>query len=329
MNIPLNIWLKANGRKQALPGDKWYLDFAALLLPTVRHSALYKDSDADHQMKAALALTLYFQDAIAQSGGWKQFSRLYQQRYGHPVPFHQTSSAYVNDEINPEDVALVLWTQLACPARKRPDNYTLFNPEDEHLMVLSETAYDLMDTSFEEAPVNDTPSAAWMKGTEGLRIESSPLPATTPNPNMDRNALRCLEYSGGYPLLFFADYAELYHFFINVLGWKDNPSAILPDLANKREFVIYANSKGMLLAHSVAAYFCDGHNPLYDPARATEEGYQMFCQPGRCPFDLLKLGMTMGLLPDVRFPFHNGKALLQENWDFVARYYLGEYYEGQ
>ena len=29
MNIPLLTWLKANGRRQALPGDKWYLDFAA------------------------------------------------------------------------------------------------------------------------------------------------------------------------------------------------------------------------------------------------------------------------------------------------------------
>ena len=329
MNIPLNAWLKANGRKQALPSDKWYLDFASLLLPPVKHSALFKHSSTDIQEKAIIALTLYFQDAIAQKGGWKHFTHLYRSRYGTPLPFYQTGSTYADDEINPEDVALVLWTLLAYPARRQPDDYQLFNPEDERLSVLTGTAYDLMDASFEEAPVNETPSATWVRGTEELRTESTPLPPVIPTADMNRNALRCLEHTGGHPLLYFADYPELYRFFTGVLGWEGKPSALLPDLADKREFVIFANAKGMLLAHDVAAYFCDGHNPFYNPQRATEEGYQLFCQPGRCPFDLLKLGMTTGLLPDVSFPFPNGKNLLQNNWDFVARYYLGEYYEGQ
>ena len=57
------------------------------------------------------------------------------------------------------------------------------------------------------------------------------------------------------------------------------------------------------------------------------DGYRLFCQPGLCPFDLLKLGITAGLLPDAQFPFTNGQKTLQENADFLARYYLGEYYE--
>lgn len=329
MNISLNAWLKANGRKQVLPSDKWYVDFASLLFPAVRHSALFKESGADQQEKATLALTLYFQDAIAQRGGWKQFSQLYRTRYGHPLPFYATQETYVDDEINPEDIALVLWSQLARPASHRPDDYTLFDPEDERLTVLSETAYDLMDTSFEEAPVNETPSVCWMKGTEQLRIPATPLPASTPTVGMNRHALRCLEYSGGHPLLYFADYPALCRFFTEVLGWENQSSGLLPNLAAKQEFVIFANVKGILLAHDVAACFCDPHNPLYDSQRAANEGYQLFCQPGCCPFDLLKLGMTTGLLPEVRFPFHHGKQLLQDNWDFVARYYLGEYYEGQ
>lgn len=329
MNIPLNAWLKANGRKQALPSDKWYLNFASLLLPAISHSALFKDQGADKQEKAALALTLYFQDAIAQKGGWKHFTRLYRKHYGHHLPFYPTGETYVEDEINPEDISLVLWTQLAHPARQRANDYKVFNPEDERLTIISATAYDLMDNAFEEAPVNDMPSAPWMKGTDGLQIETTPLPSTAPTPNMNPNALRCLEHSGGHPLLYFADYADLCRFFVNILGWKNNPSNLLPDLSDKRGFVIFANAKGILLAHDVAAYFCDGHNPFYVPQRATEEGYKLFCEPGKCPFDLLKLAMTTGLLPDVCFPFHNGKALLQNNWDFIARYYLGEYYEGQ
>lgn len=329
MNISLNAWLKANGRKQVLPSDKWYVDFASLLFPTVKHSALLKDCGTDQQEKATLALTLYFQDAIAQRGGWKRFARLYRTRYGHPLPFYTTHETYVDDEINPEDIALVLWSQLARPASRRPDDYTLFNPEDEKLTVLSETAYDLMDISFEDAPVNETPSAPWMEGTAQLHINPTPLPTSAPTADMNPHARHCLEHSGGYPLLYFADYPDLCRFFTEVLGWENKTSNLLPDLADKHEFVLFANAKGILLAHDVAAYFCDPHNPMYDPQRAADEGYRLFCQPGCCPFDLLKLGMLTGLLPEVRFPFPHGKKLLQDNWDFVARYYLGEYYEGQ
>ena len=38
--------------------------------------------------------------------------------------------------------------------------------------------------------------------------------------------------------------------------------------------------------------------------------------------------MLKGILPDVQLPFDNGKEILQQNWDFIARYYLCEYYEG-
>lgn len=328
MDIPLDKWLKANGRKQTLPGDKWYADFASLLLPAVRQSALFKERGAEAQEQATLALTLYFRDAIAQHGGWTRFAQLYRQRYSRALPFYSTDETYVDDEINLEDIALVLWTQAARPALHRPDDYTLFSPEDERLTVLSGVAYDLMDASFEDAPVIDTPSADWMEGTAALQIAATPLPDARPSAHTPAHALRCLEHSDGYPLLYFADYAELCRFFTGVLGWENKPSNLLPDLAGRREFVIYANAKGMLLAHSVAACFCDGHNPLYNPQRAADEGYALFCQPGRCPFDLLKLGMSLGLLPDARFPFHHGKPLLQDNWDFVARYYLGEYYEG-
>ena len=79
----------------------------------------------------------------------------------------------------------------------------------------------------------------------------------------------------------------------------------------------------------LAAYFCEEHNPMYDAKRAAAEGYKMFCQPGECPFDLLKYGMTKGILPDVELPFLKGKETLHQYWDFIARYYLCEYYEGE
>ena len=330
-SLNLQQWLRANGRRKVMESDKWYIDFASTLMPAVTGSSLFKGQKPEAQEQAVWALTLYFQDSIGQNGGWTDFTRHYRTLYpGRTLPFLPTGENYAADEINPEDVALVLWTQLARPARKQPGDYTLFNPEDERLAALAGVAYDLMDTSFEQAPVNDeAPSIPWVKGTDSLLTPAAPLPDSAMRPDMNPNALRCLAHTGGYPLLYFADYDELRRFFVDTLGWPDRPGALLPDLAPCREFVIYANTKGILLAHDVAACFRDPHNPMYDPQRAIEEGHTLFCQPGRCPFDLLKAGMALGLLPDARFPFHNGRALLHDNWDFVARYYLGEYYEGR
>lgn len=328
MSIPIYKWLKANGRNQALPGDKWYLNFAETLLPAVRQSPLFKQGGNEIQEKAVLALLLYFQDAIGQNGGWKHFTRLYHERYGTFLPFYKTDENYVDDEINPEDIALVLWSRLARPATKHSNDFTLCNPEDEHLIALRSVAYDLMDTAFEDAPINDIPSTSWMRGTAGLGIVPTPPPSVTPAPGMNENARRCLEHSGGHPLLYFDNYSDLIRFFVEVLHWSNQPSTILPDLAERRKFVLFANQKGILLAPDVASYFRDIHNPFYDEQDATTEGYRLFCQPGLCPFDLLRFGMQTGILPDVQFPFQHGKILLQENWDFIARYYLGEYYEG-
>ena len=38
--------------------------------------------------------------------------------------------------------------------------------------------------------------------------------------------------------------------------------------------------------------------------------------------------MQNNLLCDVALPFDRGREILQQNWDFIARYFLGEYYEG-
>ena len=322
-------WLKANGRRQAVATDKWYVEFARTLAPLIRDSRLFEGRGSRQEEEAALALALYFQDAIGQNGGWAHFTALCHQRYRHPVPFYQTGNSYVADEINLEDIQFVLWTQLAHPATHRQDDYVLFNPHDNLLLQLSQCAYGLMDRTFEEAPIADAPSRHWVAGTAGLEIPSAPLPLLTPTEAMNVHARRCLEHAHGRPLQYFSDYAELKQFFVGVLQWEDKPSHLLPDLAGQREFVIFANEKGMLVAPGVASYFSDVNNPLYDKERSVRESYRLFCQPGLCPFDLLKFGLQAGFLADARFPFDKGEETLQRHADFVARYYLGEFYEGQ
>ena len=231
--IDLRQWLRANGRRAIAAGDSWYVGFASTLLTAVSGSSLFREQGQDAREQAAWALTLYFQDAISQNGGWADFTRRYRRLYPErTLPFFATGTDYVADEINPEDIAFVLWTLLSAPARRTPDNYALFNPEDERLAALAGVAYDLMDTSFDQAPVNDEhPSARWLRGTEALDTPAEPLPDTAISPRMDPNALRCLTHTGGYPLQYFDTYADLCRFFIGVLGWPDRPRSLLPDLA--------------------------------------------------------------------------------------------------
>lgn len=325
--IFMKQWLAANKRTRILSGDQWYLDFAAKILPIVKQSPLFEGDD-NAQKNAAISLCVYFQDVIARTGGWKIFSDTYHSLYNTYLPFYQLSDSYIPDEINPEDIAFVLWTLKSHPALNEPDEYALHNPHDKSLSALAQEIYKLMDENFEEAPINETPSSSWVTGTNLLDTPSTPLPEITPETKLSKNVEYSLEYSSGKPLLYFTTYKELCKFFVEVLKWEDTPSSLLPDLQHNKEFVIYANAKGMLIAPDVAAYFREAHNPMYNAERAAAKGYELFCRPGTCPFDLIKYGMGQGILPEVQLPFPDGKEILHKNWDFIARYYLCEYYEG-
>lgn len=325
--IFMKQWLAANKRTRILSGDQWYLDFAAKILPIVKLSPLF-EGDGNAQKNAAISLCMYFQDVIARTGGWKIFSDTYHSLYNTYLPFCQLSDSYIPDEINPEDIAFVLWTLKSHPALNEPDEYALHNPHDKSLSALAQEIYKLMDENFEEAPINETPSSSWVTGTNLLDTPSTPLPEITPETRLSKNVEYSLEYSSGKPLLYFTTYKELCKFFVEVLKWEDTPSSLLPDLQHNKEFVIYANAKGMLIAPDVAAYFREAHNPMYNAERAAAKGYELFCRPGTCPFDLIKYGMGQGILPEVQLPFPDGKEILHKNWDFIARYYLCEYYEG-
>ena len=139
----------------------------------------------------------------------------------------------------------------------------------------------------------------------------------------------CLSYSKGEPLLYFTTYDELRRFFVEELKCEDKNESLLPELRDERNFVIYANAKGMLIASNVSYCFCDPRNPTYNAEKAAAKGYKLFTYPGTCPFGLLKYGMAKGLLPDMQLPFPGGKEVLHDNWDFIARYFLCEYYEGE
>ena len=322
--IYMKRWLEANGRMRTLPGDAWYLNFANEVLPLLTTSSLFAGSTADKLSETALGIALYFQDAIAQSGGWKTFTARYHMLYGQPLPFY-ACNGYIDDEINRDDVCFLLWKSLS----DVHPSFFFQNPHEDSLLTLARQLYDRMDALFEEAPINEVPSPEkWVMEPSLLETPFAPLPEVNPGSPLTKDVERCLQYSHGHPLLYFKTYGELHAFLTDVLHWENHPDGVLADLKDEKDFVIYANAKGMLLAPGVAACFRDSVNSAYDARTAAAKGYELFCHPGRCPFDLLKYGMRHGLLPDAALPFDGGKEVLQQHWDFIARYFLGAYYEG-
>ena len=298
--IYMRPWLEIHHRTKKTDTDEWYMGLANELLPLVMTFPLYEGNPdvAEDQRRLALTCALY-----------------------------SLTEDYLPDEINREDIAFLLWTLSSKSSDSCPFN-DVENPLDETLLELADVLYERLDAAFESAPISDELASNWMMDRRLMEKEREPLPEIVPGAALPTDVEHFLEAGKGEPLMFFDSYDALKFFFVHSLKWEDDEETLLPELAEFDNFVVYGNPKGVLVAPDVAKYFAAGNNPLYDAATTEEEAYEMFCEGGLCPFDLLKYGMEHNLLPEAQFPFENGKALLHDNWDFVARWFLREFYEG-
>lgn len=322
----MQTWLDSHGRNKITSSDQWYLDFANGVLPLVSESYLYASVSMEDQQYIALAIGLYLEDCVADGGNWNRFIGWHRQSYGKFLPFYELTDEYVPDEINREDIAFLLWS-FNSPIGD--DFEEVENPLDEDLLEFAATLYEHLDKAFEEAPISEALAGDWLMETELMQKQLTRIPEIHEGEKQPTNVARFLKASGGKPLMYFNSYDALRLFFVHSLGWEDEEDSLLPDLEEFTNFVLYANPKGLLIGPDVAEYFCDVENPLYNKEASEEEAYSLYCEQGCCPFDLLKYGMEHGLLPDAQFPFEKGKELLHENWDFTARWFLGEFYEGE
>ena len=324
--VYMKTWVDFHGRSKIVDTDSWYLDLVNRLLPLVSKSYLYESQTAESQQQIAIMLALYLEDCVANGGNWRQFTHWHKKNYGRYLPFYTLTEDYIPDEINMLDIALLFWG-ICSPVGDK--YFVVENPLDQDLLSFAREIYEQMDAVFEEAPISDNLASDWFMETELMEKVCTSLPVVSAGEKLPTNVERFMEASGGEALMFFGSYGELKCFFIQSLGWEDDDDSLLPDLAEFEDFVLYANPKGLLVGPDVAQYFADKRNKYYDQEVAEEMAYELFCDQGLCPFDLLKYGMEHNLLHDAQFPFEDGKRLFLENWDFVARWFLGEFYEGE
>ena len=318
-------WLSLHGRLRMENTDFWYVEFANKLWLLLEKSPFHNLLSHAEWTRALLFIALYFEDCIADSGNWRQFMRWHKRHYGRYVPFYSLKDDYVPDEVNFEDVAFLLWTFLS--SNKECTTH-VSNPYDVELMSCAAFIYALIYDAFEEAPISASIAEEWLVDSNWLEKEKAHVPSASLGDDLPANVERFLQASHGEALMFFEKYGSLRQFFVNSLRWEDKDEALLPELEEADNFVLYANSKGLLIAPNVAQYICTLRNQFYNPEKASANSFRLFTEPGLCPFDLLKYGMEQNLLPDAQFPFDKGKELLHNNWDFVARWFLGDYYEG-
>lgn len=323
--IFMQAWLDAHGRAKVEDTDQWYLDLANELLPLLEESYTYRETYQEHRHRVALNLAMYLEDCVADGGNWNEFISWHYKSYGRYLPFHQLTSEYVPDEINWEDIAVIFWSMSS---QVMEPYLWVEKPFEQHAMQLAKKVYKRMDELFESAPVSESLAEEWFIERQTMERERKPVRVPVPGEKLPVDVERFLEASEGEPLMFFESYDALKTFLVESLWWENKEEVLLPDLKEYRNFVLYANPRGLLIAPDVAACFEDKRNPMYSPDWAEENAYKLFCEQGKCPFDLLKYGMENGLLSEARFPFENGKELLHENWDFVARWFLEDYYEG-
>lgn len=138
--------------------------------------------------------------------------------------------------------------------------------------------------------------------------------------------LQFTQSTGGSPVKYIGSYTELDRFLTEGMQWGETRGGHLSHLAHKKNFVLYVTPyKGMLVASDIAQFIADKTNPYYNSDAARQGALSLLTTPGRCPIDLLIYLCSNHMLPDACFA-DGDPHLVADNWDFIARCLLQDYY---
>ncbi|MFN5983322.1 MAG: DUF3843 family protein [Fluviicola sp.] len=94
-------------------------------------------------------ITSYFEDVISKTRIFETFRNKHQEMYGKPLPFFDCSDEYLNDEINPEDIAFLTWYFINTVSEDR-----VIHPNIELLLIFANDIIEVFDRHYEYAPEN-------------------------------------------------------------------------------------------------------------------------------------------------------------------------------
>lgn len=325
-------------------------------LPFFSHGDEYIDYELnleDVRFIAWYALAMCYEDWRLLSPEAKVVEQLAQLWYDELARLYddapEPDGHRIKDELeinNPEDAQSLMklgnWLFLHCYLMTPAFGLTLMQILSEPGIAAPENITKLHER-LEQAMMEDPtgPLALYLREWLYLLVEGHMPPEPKPESDAGEAAehkyySRFVAATGGETIAFFNDYASLNRFFVDALGWEAGEEH-LPQLKGSTGFVLMVNrTKGMLLAKDVAGCIAAPGNPYYDRAYASEHAIELLTERGRCPADLLQRVCRSGWLPDAVFPgeYDSEEArarahkLVADNWDFVARCYLQQYYRG-
>lgn len=261
---------------------------------------------------------------------WSELDRVYDES-PMPVDYRLTHELEIHAEEDSDAIyRLSNWLFMHC---------YLMTPA--YAMTLSEivSQFDLskdenlggfqqrMEQSMAEDPTG--PLALFLSEWLYLIIEGKLRQPKTTAPKEEHKYYKAFTAAtGGEIIRFFPDYASLNRFFIEALGWAEGQEH-LAHMKGEEDFILMVNpEKGMLLAKNIAKCIKAPGNMMYNEEYARRHAIDLLTERGCCPADLLKYVCENGWLPDAMFPGSDDRKVVADNWDFIARCYLQQYYRG-
>ena len=253
-----------------------------------------------------------------------------------PIPVNYRFSAELeihSEEDRPEIMRLANWLFLHCYLMTPAFALSLSEMASEYDLTNEDSLLEMqkrLDIAMWQDPTG--PLALFLGEWLYLILEGKPAPENNQEEDLKKEPHKYytafMNYTGGKNLQFFETYLELNRFFIEALGWAEGEEH-LSQVKDDHDFVLMVDPvKGMLLARNIAKCISCPDNDLYDKKYARDHSMELLTERGCCPGDLLRYICRQGWLPDAHFPGKEDFQIVADNWDFISRCYLQQYYRG-
>ncbi len=337
-------WFLLHKHYHPNPSDYWYIKVGKQLYSFIVESKMFKGSKEEALGFVSAFFSVYLEDCVTGEGGWCRFVEHHQDLYSKPLPFYKVSGQYAQGKVNLEDVLFLTWSLISGPVSEGKGQ--LFNPLDEAIILFAEAIYDVLQSNFPDAPVGKGDSVDWVTELNYFKKSYGAKPEFD---SVGTPYLKLL--NEGHPIGYVESFQQLNRIFTDEPGFLDEvdyaalcekseqeldgfsdaegPYEIVEELLQYKDssqFVVFSYNTKLIVGAGIAPYFKDKRNKLYNRELATKKGHTLFLTPQKCPFPILRYAMEHQLLPDATLPIPNGKQMLHENWDFIARWFLKEDY---
>lgn len=152
--IYIQDWLDLKPYDKQVTSDHYYLNLAneihdALREPSIAQMLLSNYLDEEDFKFLSSFLTSYFEDLITGTNLWPSFIKMHEDHYGKKIPFYAYSD-YEDDEINPQDVAFLIWYFINSISED-----AVVWPLNDFIINAGNLVYDILDEHWEYAPENE------------------------------------------------------------------------------------------------------------------------------------------------------------------------------